>query len=240
MARKRSQEGIGESPGSQAPAAGTPAYRGIWQGRGWEPVSVPWGLRRRGVGWLGDELSLTCQGAHLVVSLDVSAAAYQTFLDPPSHAPPCGAEGGGLLVGVRRPGPAGPVRPGAPVAWGACHIEKAGSSGAGTAVGGRMPWYQQTHKYRLLTGGRRRARVCGQLAREGEPGTGRESPAPSPSLRLTVLGWLGASPPPAGPLGAGEQTGAGGKGWGEGGSGCAGAGQGVWGSPRQDGMPMGG
>lgn len=92
-------------------------------------------------------------------------------------------------MGVGRPGPAGPVGPGALVVWGGCHVETTGSSGAGTAVGGRMSWHLQTHKYRRRPGGQRRARA-GIWCPEGEPGTGREPPAPalSRSLPGSVVG----------------------------------------------------
>lgn len=128
-----------------------------------------------GWGGCGTSSALPVPGAHLVVTLEAGAAAYQTFLGPPSHAPPWG---GGGRVGVGRPGPAGPVRPGAPVVWGACHFKKAGPSGAGTEVGGRMRRRLQTHKYRRLTGGPRRARVRAGGAPRVSQGPGG-SPLPS-------------------------------------------------------------
>lgn len=64
------------------------------------------------------------------------------------------------------------------------------------------------------------------------------SPLPHlPASGLTVLGWLGASPQVLRELESKLEPG---RRAGEKGSGCAGAGLEGWGSPRHDGMPMGG
>lgn len=145
------------------------------------------------------------------------------FPGSPFPSPALGMEGGGR-VGVGRPGPAGPVGPGAPAVCGARHLEKAGSSGAGTAVGGGMPRYLKTHKYRSGTGGRRRARgqvVSPRVSR----GPGERPPPQRPASGLTAAPDFA----PAGPRGAGDRTGAGGAGlgrWGMGdGYACAELGQ---------------
>lgn len=129
------------------------------------------------------------------------------FPGSPSTRPALGMGGG--RAGVGRPGPAGPVGRGAPAVCGARHMEKAGSSGAGTAVGGGMPRYLKTHKYRSRTGGRRRAR--GQVTSPRvSRGPGGRPPPQHPASGLTAAPDFA----PAGPRVAGDRTGAGGAGLG--------------------------
>lgn len=136
----------------------------------------------------------------------------------PSPAQPgeAGAGGGGR-VGMGRPRPAGPVEPGAPAVWGGRHLEKAGSSGAGIAVGGGMSQRLQTHKI-PLSHWCPETRMLGVGAPAGEPGTWGEPPGPAPGPQID-------SPGLALPRQAGRQVLDGletelereGKGWGGGG-----------------------
>lgn len=226
-----------ESPGSQTPAAGTRGYRGIWQLQGWEPASVPWGLRSRGVGRLGDPAQPYLSRRSSGGQPGGGGCGVPNLSGPPIPRPTLGG-------GVGRPGPAGPVWPGARVAWGACHLEKAGSSGAGTAVGGRMPRCLQTHKYRRRTGGQRRA--CGQLAPPRVSwGPGGRPPLQLPASGLTVLARLcpgrswgswranGSRPEGAGEKGVGMQVQRRGRDWGHRGR------MGCWGEGREAGAASG-
>lgn len=192
---------MGESPGSRAPWLAHLGTAGPGRARGGGQCLCPGDSAVAGWGGWGTSSALP-----VPTLLWWSAWRWRLRRNKPFWVPlptPHPGKGGGW-VGVGRPGPAGPVRPGAPVVWGACHFEKAGSSGAGTAVGGRMPRCLQTHKYRHLTGGRRRARVRAAGAPRVSRGPGG-SPLPQlPTSWLTVLARLGSSPTPAGPPGAGE------------------------------------
>lgn len=168
-------------------------------------MSVPWGLCSCGVGRLGESaaspvLALTWWPARRWRRQRIKPS-WVSLLTP--------RPGGGGWVGVGRPGPAGPVGPGAPAVCGSRHLQKAGSSGAGTAVGGGMPPRLQTHKYRSRSGGGRRA--CGQVAprRVSRGPGGRPHPAaPAPGLQADGAAQLC----PGRSWGTGGPTGAGGEG----------------------------
>lgn len=82
-------KGIPRLHGSQALV---PAHLGAEspvRGGGGSRCPHPGGSQRRGgAGRPGDKRRLTCLGAHPVAGWEVVAAAYPTFLGPPSHAPP--------------------------------------------------------------------------------------------------------------------------------------------------------
>lgn len=173
------REGKEGSPGSQAPMPAHPGTAGPSRARGGLGVHTLGALQLRGgapggqtqpyLSWRSPDGQLGGGGGSGVAN----------FPGSPFTRPALGMGGG--RVGVGRPGPARPVGPGAPAVCGARHMEKAGSSGAGTAVGGGMPRYLKTHKYRSSTGGRRRAR--GQVAstRVSRGPRGRP-PAPAPGF----------------------------------------------------------
>lgn len=137
--------------------ASTPGYVGSCTARaaGRRPRAGGSAAAGRGV-W--GEGSLTRPGAHLVADLEAAAAAYQTFLGPPSHAPPWGRGAGGRgaprtgrTCGTRGPGCLRSLSPGEARlfrGWDSC--------------GRRDASALQSHKYCGRAGGRRRA--CGLLA----------------------------------------------------------------------------
>lgn len=201
------REGKEGSPGSQAPMPAHPGTAGPSRARGGLGVHTLGALQLRGgapggqtqayLSWRSPDGQLGGGGGSGVAN----------FPGSPFTRPALGMGGG--RVGVGRPGPARPVGPGAPAVCGARHMEKAGSSGAGTAVGGGMPRYLKTHKYRSSTGGRRRAR--GQVASTRvSRGPGGRPPPQHPASGLTAAPDFA----PAGPRVAGDRTGAGGAGLG--------------------------